>query len=212
MFGVITGVVIDNKDPEGMGRVRVEFPGDAEEPPKSSWCRVSTPMAGGDRGLVMIPDVDAEVAIGFLGRSASPVVLGCLFNGAADKPPYANDDGDNNLRLLLTNADHQLLFDDTAGAELIGIGAKAASVGDVTSGCVHQVMDDAGAKLIQSSGGDVEYEATGKISIKCTDFEVSASGSVTIEATGTSKLSGASTTVEGKGSVSVSAPMISIGP
>jgi len=211
MLGLNTGLVVDNQDPEGLHRVKVEFPAVSDTPPQSSWCRVVTPMAGNDRGWVILPDVGTEVVVGFAGRSATPVVLGGVFNGAEDKPPFDNGDGENNLRLIWTNSDHQLVLDDTSGAESIGIGAKAGTMGDASSGGVHQIMDDSNKKFIQKSDGDIEMESQGTVKITCTDFEVSASGSISIEGTGTAKLAGASTTIEGKSKVGVTAAQVTLG-
>jgi uncharacterized protein involved in type VI secretion and phage assembly len=211
MIGVASGIVIDNEDPDGLHRVKVEFPVIADIAPKTSWCRVTSPMAGKDRGWVLLPDVGTEVLVGYVGMSATPVVLGGLFNGKDDKIPYDNADGKNNLRLIWTNADHQMVFDDSSGAESIGIGAKASKVGDVTSGVVHQLMDDSKKKFIQKSDGDIEMEAKGTLKITCMDFEVSAKGAITIEATKTSKLAGASTTIEGKAKVAVTAAQVTLG-
>jgi uncharacterized protein involved in type VI secretion and phage assembly len=54
VFGVAVGIVTNNKDPEGLGRVKVAFPwlSDADE---SDWARVAAPMAGKDRGATFCP-------------------------------------------------------------------------------------------------------------------------------------------------------------
>ena len=211
MLGVASGIVVDNQDPDGLHRVKVEFPVVADTPPQSAWCRVVTPMAGNDRGWVFLPEVGTEVVVGYAGRSATPVVLGGVFNGAEDKPPYDNADGDNNLRLIWTRADHQLVLDDTSGAECIGIGAQAGTMGDASSGGVHQIMDDSNKLFVQKSDGDIEMEAQGSVKISCMDFEVSAKGSITLEANATAKLAGASTTIEGKAKVGVTAAQVTLG-
>jgi uncharacterized protein involved in type VI secretion and phage assembly len=168
-------------------------------------------MAGNDRGWVLLPHVGTEVVVGFAGRSANPIVLGGVFNGAEDKPPYDNADGDNKLRLIWTDGDHQLVFDDSSGAESIGIGAKAGTMGDVTSGGVHQLMDDSNQLFIQKSDGDIEMEAQGTVEISCMDFEVKAKGSISIEANATAKLAGTNTTIEGKAKVALSAAQVTLG-
>jgi len=211
VFGLQSGIVIDNKDPDGLHRVKVEFPQVAKTAPKSSWCRVLTPMAGKDRGWVILPDVGTEVVVGFAGSSSTPIVLGGLFNGKEDKPPYGNSDGDNNLRLIWTNSGHQWVFDDTSGKESMGIGAKASSVGDVSSGNVHQIMDDSKKAFVQKSDGALEMEATGSFKVACQDFEVKAKGNLTIEATANAKLAGSNTTVEGKAKVALSAAQVTLG-
>ena len=46
--GLFTGVVVDNQDPDRIGRVKVQIPGTDEE----TWARIATLMAGSDRGTV----------------------------------------------------------------------------------------------------------------------------------------------------------------
>ena len=210
MIGFASGVVIDIADPEKLGRVKVEFPGEGEEAPRTSWCRVATMMAGNDMGWVSIPEEGTEVAVGFLSQSGTAVVVGALHNGE-DKPPYANDDGSNNLRLFMSRAGSQMVFDDSSGGEKVGLGAKCSKAGDATSGSVHQVMDATSGGLVQSSGGDVEYSAKGNVKITCASFEVKASANVSVEANLDAKISGAKTTIQGSAAVTAAAPQISLG-
>ncbi|HWL41333.1 MAG TPA: VgrG-related protein [Ilumatobacter sp.] len=89
-LGLTIGVVTNNKDPDGHGRVRVKFPAlsDSEE---SWWARIVTPGGGSEAGLMFMPQVDDEVLIGFEhGDMRRPYVLGGLW-GAKAKPPTATD-------------------------------------------------------------------------------------------------------------------------
>ena len=77
--GVIIGIVKDNVDPEKMHRILVEYPvSSSEGKVESTWARVCTPMAGVNRGLVILPDIGTEVAMAFSYRSQTPYVLGGL--------------------------------------------------------------------------------------------------------------------------------------
>ena len=60
VHGVVVGVVTNNEDPDDMGRVKVKLPwlSDKEE---SNWARIATPMAGKERGVYFLPEVDDEV-------------------------------------------------------------------------------------------------------------------------------------------------------
>src|SRR5262249_43235482 len=62
--GVMVGVITNNQDPDGMGRVKVKFPclSDDEE---SHWARIAAPMAGKERGIYFLPEVDDEVLVAF---------------------------------------------------------------------------------------------------------------------------------------------------
>ena len=82
---LVVGVVTNNNDPEQMGRVRVKYPSlsDTEE---SAWARIATPSAGNARGLLMLPQANEEVIVGFEhGDARRPIVVGSVFNGR-DKP------------------------------------------------------------------------------------------------------------------------------
>ncbi len=210
--GVVVGIVTENEDPDKMHRIKVEYPVDADTPPKTDWCRMISPMAGADRGLVMLPGIGTEVLIGFAYLTRTPYVLGALYNGADDTPdPYANEDGDNNLRIFWSRNDHMVVFDDTSGAELVGLGATASSAGDVTSGVVYQVLDAAGKTITEYCDGDTSWEASQKVSIKCKDLKVEASGSVKMEGGSTAVAKGgASATVDGGGQLKCTASMVSI--
>ena len=54
--GLVVGLVVDNVDPDRLGRVKVTFPVDAEDAPRSDWVRIAWPDAGKDRGTVMLPE------------------------------------------------------------------------------------------------------------------------------------------------------------
>ena len=203
MPGLVEAIVDKNdEDPAGIGRVRVRFP-TLPDAPGSYWARVVTPMAGNERGWVSLPEVEDEVLVAFLhGDIHHAIVVGALFNGK-DKPPYANEDGDNNIRMFKSRSGHRVIFDDTKGEEKIEM---------ITSGeAVKVVYDAANKKLTVSCSGDIELEAQQAFKVTCTDFKVSAKGGVSLEATGNAKLAGASTTIEGKAKVGLSAPAISLG-
>ncbi len=120
IYGVVVGLVTNNQDPIGQGRVKVTFPWLSEEH-ESHWARVVTPMAGKDRGLYTLPEVGDEVLIAFeQGQVERPYVLGALWNGK-DKPPANNDDGKNDVRVLKSRSGHVIRLDDSDGAEKIEI-------------------------------------------------------------------------------------------
>jgi phage baseplate assembly protein gpV len=81
--GVATAVVAANRDPKGLGRVKVAFP-DAD---RGVWARVATPLAGNGRGVHFLPEVGDEVLVAFEGGDPrSPYVLGALW-GDSTSPP-----------------------------------------------------------------------------------------------------------------------------
>ena len=61
---MVCALVIDNVDPENLGRVKVKYPY-FPDAPESYWVRVITPMAGRERGWVSLPEVGDEVLVSF---------------------------------------------------------------------------------------------------------------------------------------------------
>ena len=62
--GVVIGLVINTNDPEGEGRVQLEFPwmpGSLH----SSWAPIAAPMAGPSRGQFYSPEVGDEALVAF---------------------------------------------------------------------------------------------------------------------------------------------------
>lgn len=156
--GVVVGVVTNNQDPSGMGRVKVKFPwlSDTDE---SNWARVAVPMAGkGKVGIYFLPDVDDEVLVAFEhGRVDSPFVIGALYNGK-DEPPADNSDGKNNVRIIKSRSGHTITLDDTDGSEKITI-ADGKQKSTIT-------FDAAKGSLAITSQGDVTVTAKGNVTLQ----------------------------------------------
>lgn len=73
--------VIDNNDPEKLGRIKVQyFWGDRNS--KSDWMRVVQPYSGSGKGLYFRPEIGEEVHVSFEGSNAErPYISGTYYNG-----------------------------------------------------------------------------------------------------------------------------------
>lgn len=147
VYGVMVGIVTNNQDPEGLGRVKLRFPWLSQEH-ESNWARVTSPMAGNDRGLYVLPEVDDEVLVAFEhGEIAHPVVVGMLWNGK-DKEVAHNKNGKNHVRMIRSRAGHVLEFyDDPDDARVTLISSKGAVV----------QIDDKNEKISISTQGGSAY-------------------------------------------------------
>lgn len=195
IYGVVIGIVTDNQDPERLGRVKVQFPwlaSDAESP----WARIATLMAGNDRGLFYLPEVDDEVLVAFEhGDLRYPYILGALWNGK-DKPPETNADGANNKRLIKSRSGLTLLLDDTAQGEKIEIADK--------DGHNKLVVDMAHKKITITSEGDMELTASqGSITLKAKTIQINSSEKLEVQATGTLNLQGQTVNIKGQPMVNI---------
>ncbi len=189
LFGVAIGTVSNINDPDGLGRVKVLLPwmADAVE---SDWARVATPMAGPERGIYFLPDVNDEVLVAFEhGNPDMPYVLGGLWNGK-DKPPVSDQESKNDVRMIKSRGgstikfsdvkdDAQIQIVDSSGKNMIVIRASDNSItitadGDITvktekgkltlSGNSVEVTAKSGVKVEASEAVDVK--ATGQLTLK----------------------------------------------
>ncbi len=212
--GLVVGVVVDNKDPDKMNRVRVKYPVDSDQEVESSWVRLMSPMAGGCRGLVMLPEIGTEVVLGFAYRTLTPYVLGAVYNGADDAPEnYHNNDGNNDKRVLWSRNDHLVIFDDTAGAEKVELAATAPTALDVKSGPIWHSLDSAEKTVHTYADKHIILEAKETISVKCKDFKLKTSATVAVEAGQTAAFkSGSSTKIQSSSTQTYKAGKVDINP
>jgi phage baseplate assembly protein V len=181
LYGVFIGIVTNNQDPESLGRVKVRFPWLAEEV-ESTWARIATPMAGNNRGMYLLPEVDDEVLVAFEGGLPEfPYILGALWNGQ-DLPPENNDDGENNLRSLKSRSGHIIRFDDTDGSEKIEIidssGNNSITI-DTTNNTI-AIAADADI-TIQSNNGKLILSGNGVEITSQADIKIEASQNLDLQ-------------------------------
>jgi uncharacterized protein involved in type VI secretion and phage assembly len=210
--GVVAAVVTNNQDPDGLGRIKLKFPWLSDEN-ETDWVRMTTFMAGLERGAFFLPEVDDEVLVAFEhGDINCPYIIGALWNGTA-KPPLDNGDGKNNIRSITSRSGHEIIFcddeegskenleihtkaghkvmlDDASGAEMILIVDKTES-NKITIDSANNAIAIEAAGPFTVLADTVELEAGTSLTLKAPDIIVDASGSVEIK-TGDLKMEGSS--------------------
>ncbi len=220
-YGVVVGIVTNVKDPDDLSRVKVKFPTISDEL-ESNWARLATPMAGAERGIQFIPEVNDEVLVAFEYDDINrPYVIGALWNGK-DKPPKPSSEvvgssGKVEKRIIKSRSGHVITIDDTQSAEQISIVDKAGQtiLLDCSSGGEKiQITDKANSKIVMDgaqrsisieSAMDLSIKATGKIEIDGqTGVKVnSAGGNLELTSNMQASLKGMQTSVEGTGTAEV---------
>jgi len=187
-----SAVVVDNNDPDGLGRIKVKFHWlDGSE---TCWLRVVSPHAGNGHGWVSLPEIDDEVLVGFEnGNPNYPVALGSLYT-KDNAPPDDSKDSDNNVKMFITKGGNVFSIGDAGGSEAITL-----SQGDNSL-----VLSLDGPKItIESKGGDISIKAANIKMEADQNFEVKSGqmkldGGQTLEITGMqSKYSGQMVEVSG---------------
>jgi uncharacterized protein involved in type VI secretion and phage assembly len=186
--GVTIGIVTNNRDDTGLGRVKVRFPWRPDKA-ESHWARIAVPMAGKNRGTWFLPEVGDEVLVAFdRGDPGHPYILGALWNGQA-RPPESNADGHNDLRILRSRKGHELAFDDGGEGKVelkLNDGKRLLLDDDGI-----QLEDDKGNGLaISTRSGGIVIEAKGKLTLKAQAISIEAAGTLEMKANATLSIRG----------------------
>jgi uncharacterized protein involved in type VI secretion and phage assembly len=240
VYGVVTGIVQDLKDPLSLGRVKVIFPWlaeqreetvhieDKEDRAHSYWARMATLMAGPKRGTFVIPEIDDEVLVAFEhGQLDRPVIVGMLWN-KDDMPPESMDaDGKNNIRSFCSRSGHRVVFDDSDDKPSILIVDKTKKnsifIDSAKNNMEIKVEGDltitVGGKLTITAKKDIAIESSAAISMKAqTDMSLEATSGfgakgtskASLESTAQTEVKGATVSVNGSAMTEVKGGLVKI--
>jgi phage baseplate assembly protein V len=186
---VFVAVVVDNADPEGLGRVKVRFSslGTLARPVPDTWARMATLMAGKDQGSWFLPDVGEEVLVAFeAGNVAHPFVIGSLWS--ANSPPPQTTGASNNQKVLRSRNGVKVTLDDDPGQERFIVetpGGQQIILKDGPGSIAIEVGKDASIKL---DNNGIRIETSFSVKVSASQVSIS-TGMLTVDA-GMSKFSG----------------------
>ena len=230
IYGVVTGIVRDIKDPKNLGRVKVNFPWLAEDADTATtkeskqedkahsyWARVATLMAGKKRGTWFIPEVGDEVLVAFEhGYIHRPMIVGMLWN-ADDPPPEQMDgDGKNNIRSIHSRSGHKIILDDSDDEPSITIvdqtGDNSIFIDSANNAMEIKVAGDLTIEVAEQLAVGRNLYATQDIAAQTkANLEVKATGSGKLESTGPLDIkSSAKLTADGTGRTEVKAATVTV--
>ena len=111
------GRVVENADPLGLGRVRVQMVWQEAGSEKTPWIRLLQPHSGSGKGFYFVPEIGEEVLVDFQGGNAEkPYVIGTQYNGK-EKSGYA--DTEHNIKAVHTRSGTKIILNDSEGSILI---------------------------------------------------------------------------------------------
>ncbi len=181
-----SATVVDNKDPDQMGRVKVSFMWDNDNT-SSSWARVAQPLAGNKYGSYFLPEVGDEVLVAFANNNHnSPVVIGSFYNGQNKQADCADDN--NYIKNIKTKSGNEIRFTDKPGEEEILIVSKTNTDNQI----ILSLKDD----------GKITIQSKGKIEIKAPEVDIDANKKFNLKG-GEINISGSKITIHADGDIAL---------
>ncbi len=169
-------IVFDNKDPEGLGRVKVKFIW--QKTGESPWIRIAMPYGGQKKGVYFVPEENEEVMIGFEGGNAEkPFVIGTLYHGKAKPEDWKTNN--NDIKAIRTRSGHTIQFDDTQGKEKITIKDKEGNTIEFDSS--KKELTITGLEKLNLNAKEINIKGTEKVNISASNIVTDGSSSVEIK-------------------------------
>ena len=139
------GKVISVQDPQSLSRVQVRLYAADANGDAPVWARVAVPYAGDEYGAFLIPNVDTEVLVIFVGDDpAWPVVVGSLWNGATNIPETLGGASVDRWTLTGKNGTRIAIVEPAQGQEKVEI--------ETPNGVKATLTDAAGGSLTLTTG------------------------------------------------------------
>lgn len=180
LFGVYSGTVLDVKDPQALGRIRVSLP--SVPGSYEGWARLAVPMAGSDRGVWFVPDAGDEVVVAFEGGEASrPFVIGSVWNGLATPPVAMDAAGGNDLKVIRSRNGVTVTLDDRDGAERFQVDTPGGQRFVLKDGPGEVTLQDANGNSVRLAASGIRIEAAARVELVAGTVHVS-SGMVQVDA------------------------------
>jgi uncharacterized protein involved in type VI secretion and phage assembly len=196
-YAIAPGVVTNNLDALGEGRVQVQVP---SLPDFEPWCRVATVGGGSGRGFLWIPQIDDEVLVAFnQNDDRDAYVLGGLWN-TRDRPPLTLQTDFLIKRVIKTGLagglGHEIEFDDalqsikitTSTQQKITIDPLKIEMANM-AGTVKITLDNTQQAISIQAVASIELQAA-QIKLKAANIDIDGTVATNVKSSGVCNITG----------------------
>lgn len=180
-YGKYRGFVVDNADPEQLGRLKLSIPSVLGDDLVTGWALPCAPYGGdADQGFFFIPEPKAGVWVEFEeGDLEFPIWVGAFWSkpgGESELPKPNKADGSEEdgvqdpptRKIIKTKKGHTIQLEDKDNEEMV-------TIVEATNGQVITMNKD-GIKITDSKGNFIEMKEDGFNIISKVPFKIDASG------------------------------------
>lgn len=181
VYGKYRGTVVDNADPENLGRLRLKVPDLLGKEVVTGWAMPCLPFGGfANQGFLFVPEVEAGVWVEFeKGDTDYPIWTGTFWSkaGGDSELPKANDAGGAEQdsvqdpptrKIIKTVKGHTIQFEDADDEEMI-------MIYEATNGHVITLNKD-GIKITDATENVIEMKEDAFSIVAKVPFTIDASG------------------------------------
>jgi uncharacterized protein involved in type VI secretion and phage assembly len=196
-FAIAPGLVINNLDALGEGRVQVQIP---SLPDFEPWCRLAAIGAGDGRGFVWVPQINDEVLVAFnQNDDRDAYILGGLWN-TRDRPPLTIPTDFLIKRVIKTGmisgVGHEIEFDDalqsikitTTTQQKITIDPLKIEMTNM-AGTVKITLDNTQQAVSIQAVASIELQAA-QIKLKAANIDIDGAVATNVKSSGVCNITG----------------------
>lgn len=164
-YGKYRGIVKDNKDDKGIGRIKALVPEVLGETVISNWALPCAPYAGKGEGYFMVPPPEAGVWIEFeAGDVSRPIWSGCWWGkdevprdvgGAATKPPVKIIRSEKGLMAAFNDDNQEIVVSDKDGKNMLEIKVTEGKI--TIKGAIKAIVEAPQIELVENATHPVVF-------------------------------------------------------
>jgi uncharacterized protein involved in type VI secretion and phage assembly len=191
-FGKYRGFVVDNGDPENLGRLKLRIPSVLGDSVVTGWAMPCVPYGGdANQGFLFIPEVGAGVWAEFEeGDLEFPIWVGTFWSkpgGESElpKPNEANGSEQGSVqdpptrKIIKTKRGHTIQFEDAEDDAMILIREAAKEHLITLNQAGIKITDGANGHEVVLDSAGITLNSAGNVIIKGQDINIEAAGTLT---------------------------------